>query len=238
MKNDKHSVPPLFEKHNVSIDLGLDKRDFSKGIQYNSLSRTQQLTQMVLMTEKDLETNRFFIHMGNTKEYFLLCLANRECSNQDFIPTAVYKDVKTGKVYSRSIHEFMTKFMPSDRQLHVSKEADLKSRNNEKYGDAVSKCQHAGAYCIEDGYCHYDGDCFKNLSHADAIKANEMLLAEIDSLKNDLTYSDLRYQYAVACINSEIEKRKEKKDPNVFVYRRILTILNRGLDIFFKSKRD
>ena len=238
MKNDKHSVPPLFEKHNVSIDLGLGKRDFSKGIQYNSLSRTQQVTQMALMTEKDLKTNRFFIHIESKCEYFLLYIANQKYSHNGFSPMAVYKNVRTGEVYARSVSEFMTRFMPSDIKLHVSKEADLKSRNSEKYGDAVSKCQHAGAYCIEDGYCHYDGDCFKNLSHADAIKANEMLLAEIDSLKNDLTYSDLRYQYAVACINFEIEKRKEKKDPNVFVYRRILTILNRGLDIFFKSKRD
>lgn len=38
--------------------------------------------------------------------------------------------------------------------------ADL-DLHHERFAKAMMKCQHAGGHCAEDGFCHFDGDCFK-----------------------------------------------------------------------------
>ncbi len=44
----------------------------------------------------------------------------------------------------------------------MSHEAWLKSPDHEKFAAAAVKCQHAGAFCIQDGFCHNDGECFRS----------------------------------------------------------------------------
>lgn len=38
----------------------------------------------------------------------------------------------------------------------------LKSDDDEKFAEAAIRCQHAGGFCLSDGYCHYDGTCFRS----------------------------------------------------------------------------
>lgn len=40
-------------------------------------------------------------------------------------------------------------------------EAWLKSDDPERFAEAAIKCEHAGGFCMEDGYCHLDGACFR-----------------------------------------------------------------------------
>jgi hypothetical protein len=40
-------------------------------------------------------------------------------------------------------------------------EAWLKSDDPEKFAEAAVKCEHTGAFCMEDGFCHFEGRCFR-----------------------------------------------------------------------------
>ena len=51
----------------------------------------------------------------------------------------------------------------------MSREAWFKSDNHERFASAAVKCQHAGGFCMSDGYCHFDGECFR--SNLAALKA-------------------------------------------------------------------
>ena len=37
---------------------------------------------------------------------------------------------------------------------------------HERFAKAMMKCQHGGAHCAQDGFCHFDGDCFKTAEPA------------------------------------------------------------------------
>jgi len=41
-------------------------------------------------------------------------------------------------------------------------EAWLSSENPAAFAEAMIKCQHSGAFCAQDGFCHFDGECFCN----------------------------------------------------------------------------
>lgn len=73
--------------------------------------------------------------------------------------------------------------------LHIPCEADLLSTNDKTYADAINRCQHAGAYCAQDGYCHFNGDCFVNLD-----LTREQAIAEIDHLKSELEDARVKYR--------------------------------------------
>lgn len=51
-----------------------------------------------------------------------------------------------------------------------------------RFAKAMMKCQHAGAYCAADGFCHYDGGCFKTAEPAIEARIEE-LEAELVTLK-------------------------------------------------------
>lgn len=36
----------------------------------------------------------------------------------------------------------------------------LASDNPVQFAEAAMRCKHVGAFCMSDGYCHFDGDCF------------------------------------------------------------------------------
>lgn len=54
--------------------------------------------------------------------------------------------------------------------------------HHERFGKAMAKCQHAGAYCASDGFCHYEGACFKTAS-PDIEDRIEKIEAELALLK-------------------------------------------------------
>lgn len=54
--------------------------------------------------------------------------------------------------------------------------------HHERFANAMMKCRHAGGYCAEDGFCHYDGDCFKTASPAVEARIEEVE-AELRALK-------------------------------------------------------
>lgn len=41
-------------------------------------------------------------------------------------------------------------------------EAWLSSDVPERFAEAAIKCQHAGGFCMDDGFCHFDGQCFRS----------------------------------------------------------------------------
>lgn len=51
----------------------------------------------------------------------------------------------------------------------MAREAWLRSEDHEKFASAAVKCEHPYALCMSDGYCHYDGECFR--SNLAALKA-------------------------------------------------------------------
>ena len=67
--------------------------------------------------------------------------------------------------------------------MSQAKESWLKSTNDEKFAAAAMKCQHAGAYCMQDGFCHYEGICFSEILDKIAIEERlETLEIKIDKL--------------------------------------------------------
>ena len=49
--------------------------------------------------------------------------------------------------------------MTSESWLNPKTDEDI---SHERFAKAMMKCQHAGAYCASDGFCHYGGDCFRS----------------------------------------------------------------------------
>lgn len=62
------------------------------------------------------------------------------------------------------------------------KESWLRSDDPKKFAIAACRCQHPGGFCIQDGHCHYGGDCFKSIS-----KFPSKLDKEIEDIKMRLT---------------------------------------------------
>lgn len=46
--------------------------------------------------------------------------------------------------------------------------------DHSRFAAAMMKCQHAGAFCAEDGFCHHDGDCFRSAGQAARQAANRI----------------------------------------------------------------
>lgn len=59
-------------------------------------------------------------------------------------------------------------------------------RDHERFAKAMMKCQHAGGYCAQDGFCHFDGACFKSAEPEVEIRieALEKELAALKALRN------------------------------------------------------
>ncbi|GGA64824.1 hypothetical protein [Pelagibacterium lentulum] len=57
--------------------------------------------------------------------------------------------------------------------------------DHERFAKAMMKCQNASGTCASDGFCHYDGDCFKAASDAveTEIEELEARLAALKSLR-------------------------------------------------------
>ena len=47
-------------------------------------------------------------------------------------------------------------------------ERDLLSDDPDRYAAAMTKCQNAAATCGIDGFCLFDGDCFRDPKYCDA----------------------------------------------------------------------
>jgi hypothetical protein len=43
----------------------------------------------------------------------------------------------------------------------MSRESWLRSDDSDKFAEAAVKCQHAGGFCLDDGFCHFEGICFR-----------------------------------------------------------------------------
>jgi len=37
----------------------------------------------------------------------------------------------------------------------------LKSDNHDKFAAAAILCEAGNGFCVQDGYCHFDGQCFR-----------------------------------------------------------------------------
>jgi len=58
----------------------------------------------------------------------------------------------------------------------MARETWLKSEDPEKFAAAAIKCEHAGGYCMSDGFCHFDGVCFRT-DRAAMTKARQVIEA-------------------------------------------------------------
>ena len=58
--------------------------------------------------------------------------------------------------------------------------------DHDRFGKAMMKCQHAGAFCAADGFCHFNGDCFKSAApHVEArIEEIEQELQRLKALRS------------------------------------------------------
>ena len=63
-------------------------------------------------------------------------------------------------------------------------EAWLRSEDPEKFAEAAILCQHAGGFCIQDGYCHYAG-CFttERQGWSKAARAIEQICMKVEDAK-------------------------------------------------------
>lgn len=47
----------------------------------------------------------------------------------------------------------------TERKLGPPREAWLRG-TDEQWAEAMMRCQHPAGFCGQDGFCHFDGDCF------------------------------------------------------------------------------
>ena len=65
--------------------------------------------------------------------------------------------------------------------VRIPCEDDLNSTVSDTFAMAAIQCQHAGGYCVQDGYCHFGGSCFVNQD-----LTPEQMLHELQFMKNEL----------------------------------------------------
>lgn len=114
--------------------------------------------------------------------------------------------------------------------LHIPCEADLLSTNDKTYADAITRCQHAGAYCAQDGYCHLNGECFANPD-----LTREQAIAEIDHLRSELEDARVKYRsiegkhlYLIDRLDMlQQQALKQGYSERLFALRQCLSILKR-----------
>lgn len=58
--------------------------------------------------------------------------------------------------------------------------------HHERFGKAMGKCQNASGECASDGFCHFDGDCFKTAEPKVEARIEELEreLAELKALRS------------------------------------------------------
>lgn len=57
----------------------------------------------------------------------------------------------------------------------------LDSDDPHKFASAMMKCQHYGAFCSSDGFCHFNGDCFRSAKSSAREAVNEIRRISTDS---------------------------------------------------------
>lgn len=73
-----------------------------------------------------------------------------------------------------------------EQALPTPRESWLKM-DPEHFAAAMMRCQHAGAYCAEDGFCHFDGDCFGGRkTEQEAVHVLDELLGEVKALRAEV----------------------------------------------------
>ena len=70
----------------------------------------------------------------------------------------------------------------------MARETWLKSEDPEKFAAAAIKCEHAGGYCMSDGFCHFDGVCFRT-DRAAMTKARQVIEAAAELEPPDIADS-------------------------------------------------
>lgn len=66
-----------------------------------------------------------------------------------------------------------------------AREEWLKSEDPDEYAAAMVLCQHAGGYCSQDGFCHFEGSCFQpnEIGYREALKKLNGLIAEEEDVQ-------------------------------------------------------
>ena len=49
-------------------------------------------------------------------------------------------------------------------RLGTPRESWLRSEDSRRFAEAMVRCQGAGTFCWADGFCHYEGACFRRPS--------------------------------------------------------------------------
>lgn len=63
-----------------------------------------------LGTALSLQATQTFQHIKNKNNYILITVTNLTATKSEYVPTVVYKDVKTLEIWSRPLKEFLTNF--------------------------------------------------------------------------------------------------------------------------------
>lgn len=115
------------------------------------------------------------------------------------------------------------------RRKHIPCESDLLSTNDQTFAEAMMKCRHAGAFCMQDGYCHFDGECFtdQELTREEAIAEIEHMREEIEDARVKYRQMEAKHLNLIARLNTEKDRAiKKGQSEKVFAFNRCLWILN------------
>lgn len=105
---------PLLGLMGMGVLKRLAEHFYNKGLQENHLTIRQMEGDVAKLQAKIGGLDRLFgcelykHHSGRV--YQLICVANTVVTDPSYVPTAVYKDIDTGAVYSRPYAEFEEKF--------------------------------------------------------------------------------------------------------------------------------
>lgn len=71
----------------------------------------------------------------------------------------------------------------------IPRESWLRGNNHEQFALAMMRCQHAGGYCAQDGFCHFrrngDGSCFREDTKASLARRISILERKVAALESE-----------------------------------------------------
>lgn len=100
------------------------------------------------------------------------------------------------------------------KTIKIPCEHDLLSNNHETWANAMVRCQHAGAFCGADGYCHNEGNCFvdQELTREQAILEIDQLTQQLHTQKQKIDSLNVAPRRLIAQLEIALEQNITKRN--------------------------
>ena len=116
------------------------------------------------------------------------------------------------------------------KAIKIPCEADLLSLDLNIYAEAINRCQNAAQDCPEAGHCKYEGECFNQLTHVEAVERLEIVEKELEEYKCKWSKLNSLHLHLLSSLKLSISDAVQRQNQEyTFAYRSCLAMLERVL---------